>query len=186
MTPVYSGGRLLLIGLISDTHIPEAAPDMWPQVYEAFSHVDLILHAGDLHVLDVVDRLERLAPIYVARGNGDDGGAGRPVVPEDPRLRNSWIIDLDGFRVGMTHAFEFPEWPPYRTFDKMLDYSFGGPVDIVVCGHTHVSQVINYKGVLVVNPGSPMFPRNMQTSLGNIGYLELHRGRAQAWIEQLK
>ncbi|HEY8838218.1 MAG TPA: metallophosphoesterase family protein, partial [Dehalococcoidia bacterium] len=69
---------MLLIGLISDTHIPEAAPDIWPQVYEAFSHVDLILHAGDLHVLDVVDRLERLAPIYVARGNGDDGGAGRP------------------------------------------------------------------------------------------------------------
>src|SRR5690349_5027559 len=79
----------VLIGLISDTHIPEAAPDIWPQVYEAFKRVDLILHAGDLHVIEVVDRLERLAPIYVARGNGDDGGAGRPVVADDPRLRES-------------------------------------------------------------------------------------------------
>jgi putative phosphoesterase len=176
----------VLIGLISDTHIPEAAPDMWPQVYDAFRNVDLILHAGDLHVLDVVDRLEKLAPIYVARGNGDDGGAGRPIVPEDPRLRESWILDLCGFKVGMTHAFEFPEWPPYRTFDKMLDYAFGGRVDIVICGHTHVTEVTNYRGVLIVNPGSPMFPRNMQTSLGNIGYLELHPGRARAWIEQLR
>lgn len=175
----------MLIGLISDTHIPESAPDMWPQVYDAFRNVDLILHAGDLHVLDVVDRLEKLAPIYVARGNGDDGGAGRPIVPEDPRLRESWILELGGFTVGMTHAFEFPEWPPYRTLDTMLTYAFGRAVDIVVCGHTHVAQVMAYKGVLVVNPGSPMFPRNLQTSLGNIGYLEIAHGRARAWIEQL-
>ena len=39
---------------------------------------------------------------------------------------------------------------------------------------------------LIVNPGSPMFPRNMNTSLGNIGFLEISRGRARAWIEQLK
>jgi uncharacterized protein len=175
----------MLIGLISDTHIPEAAPDIWPQVYDAFRDVDLILHAGDLHVLDVVEKLEQLAPIYVARGNGDDGGAGRPLVPEDPRLRESWVLELGGFKVGMTHAFEFPEWPPYRTFERMMEYSFGGPVEIVVCGHTHVTMCESYKGVLIVNPGSPMFPRNMNTSLGNIGFLEISSGRARAWIEQL-
>jgi len=175
----------LLIGLISDTHIPESAPDIWPQVYDAFRGVDLILHAGDLHILDVVDRLERLAPIYVARGNGDEGGGGRAIVPDDPRIRESWILELGGFTVGMTHAFEFPEWPPYRTFAKMLDYAFGGPVDILICGHTHVTMVEHYKGVLIVNPGSPMFPRNMNTSPGNIGFLEIAHGRARAWIEQL-
>lgn len=176
----------MLIGLISDTHIPEAAPDIWPQVYQAFRNVDLILHAGDLHVLEVVERLEKLAPIYVARGNGDDGGAGRPLVPEDPRLRESWVLELGGFKIGMTHAFELPEWPPYRTFERMMEYSFGGPVEIVVCGHTHVTMCEVYKGVLIVNPGSPMFPRNMNTSLGNIGFLELAHGRARAWIEQLQ
>lgn len=31
------------IGLISDTHIPEARPQLWPQVFEAFSGVDYIL-----------------------------------------------------------------------------------------------------------------------------------------------
>ncbi len=35
------------IGLISDTHIPTAGSDLWPQVYEALRGVDLIMHAGD-------------------------------------------------------------------------------------------------------------------------------------------
>ena len=75
------------IGLISDTHIPEAGPDMPAQVYEAFRGVDLILHAGDMHIIDVLDWLEGIAPVLGARGNGDypsgvhqepAGSAGRP------------------------------------------------------------------------------------------------------------
>ena len=48
----------MLIGLISDTHIPEAASELPPQVYKAFRGVDLILHGGDMHVIDVLDWLE--------------------------------------------------------------------------------------------------------------------------------
>ena len=39
------------IGLISDTHIPEARAELWPQVYAAFEGVDAILHGGDIHCL---------------------------------------------------------------------------------------------------------------------------------------
>ena len=80
----------LRIGLISDTHIPEAMPRLWPQVFTAFRDVDCILHAGDIHDLSVIDQLSEVAPTYVARGNGDDGSGGRPVQPEDPRLREGW------------------------------------------------------------------------------------------------
>src|SRR3989304_6377645 len=78
------------IGLISDTHIPEAGRDLWPQVYDAFlggnpagPRVDLILHAGDMHVTDVLDWLEERVgvPVLACRGNGDDGGGGRYPVP---------------------------------------------------------------------------------------------------------
>jgi Calcineurin-like phosphoesterase superfamily domain len=51
------------IGLISDTHIPVAAKHLWPQVYEAFRGVDLIMHGGDLMVTDVIDWLEEIAPV---------------------------------------------------------------------------------------------------------------------------
>ena len=43
------------IGLISDTHIPEAMPELPGQVRTVFAGVDLILHAGDLHCLDVAE-----------------------------------------------------------------------------------------------------------------------------------
>ena len=175
----------MLIGLISDTHIPEAGPELWPQAYERMRGVDLILHAGAIHVLEVIDKLEAIAPIYVARGNGDDGGAGRPVVPEDPRLREAWAFSLEGFRVGLTHDLALPEWPPHRTLNTIMDHYFGGPQDIIVHGDTHVASVETLRGVLLVNPGSPMYPRNLNTRLGTIAFLELKDGHANAWLEQL-
>ena len=65
------------IGLISDTHIPEAIPELWPHVFDQFRDVECILHAGDIYDLSVLDRLESIAPVYAARGNGEDGSAGR-------------------------------------------------------------------------------------------------------------
>ena len=62
------------IGFISDTHIPEARASWWDQVYTAFQGVDLIFHGGDIHDLALLDELEKVAPIYAARGNGEDGG----------------------------------------------------------------------------------------------------------------
>ena len=176
----------MLLGLIADTHIPEAGPDLWPQVYERFrqERVDAILHAGDIHVLAVLDRLEQRVgvPVFACRGNGDDGSGGRPVCPEDPRLRPHWILEHHGFRIGLTHDCEASD---YRPVEAIMQYAFGGPVDIVVCGDTHVQMVELVRGTLVVNPGSPMFPRNMNTTLGTIGFLHLTDDTAEAWIEPL-
>ena len=52
------------IGLISDTHIPEARDSLWPQIADAFKGVDMIFHAGDIHDLWVLDELEKAAPVY--------------------------------------------------------------------------------------------------------------------------
>lgn len=43
------------IGLIADTHMPGSIDVLWPQVARAFEGVELILHAGDLHTLDIVE-----------------------------------------------------------------------------------------------------------------------------------
>ncbi len=69
------------IGLISDTHIPTAGRDLWPQVYDALRGVDLIMHAGDRHDPIVLDWLERLAPVMAVSGKGDYGGWKRPDMP---------------------------------------------------------------------------------------------------------
>lgn len=42
------------IGLIADTHIPEARDALWPQVFDSFRGVDAILHAGDVYDIGVI------------------------------------------------------------------------------------------------------------------------------------
>ena len=172
------------LGLISDTHIPEARPELWPQVFDAFTGVDLILHAGDIHDVRVIDQLARVAPIFVARGDGDDGNGGRPVQPEHPRLRPAWTLELAGVRIGITHALPIPEMPPRYTVASALDRLFPeGRPDVVVYGDSHVEAIDVVGGVLCVNPGSPTFPHNLDTQLGTIGFLEIEdrAPRASIW-----
>ena len=61
----------ICIGLISDTHIPRDVKMIPPHVKEAFKDVDMILHAGDIYLPEILDELEALAPVMAAIGNGD-------------------------------------------------------------------------------------------------------------------
>ena len=119
------------IGLISDTHIPEAMPELPAQIRQVFAGTALILHAGDLHCLAVLDWLGEIAPVLAARGNGDSGSGGRPVVPEDPRLQEAQVVRYHGWTVGVVHEVlnpvEMPHWPIERT----MQHYFGCHTDIM-------------------------------------------------------
>lgn len=177
------------IGLVSDTHIPEAGKELPPQLYEAFAKVDLILHAGDMHIIEVLDWLESLAPVVAARGNGD-GSSGRPPFPdEDPRVKYAHNLELGGLRVGLIHWFplpgEIPGIPPNDTLAAFMERHFGGPVDVVVCGDTHVARVDKHPGVLMINSGSPTLPNNLTPRLGTVAMLTIEGGVPSAEILQL-
>lgn len=173
------------IGLISDTHIPTAARELWPQVYDAFREVDLIMHAGDLMVPEVIDWLEEVAPVVAVWGNGDFGGWQRTVPPDDQRLSEAKVLSLDGLRIGLVHDLQLPEHPPLRTLEGQMSHYFGGAVDVIVRGSTHAAEITTVKGVLIVNPGSPTFPNHQSTRLGTIGFLDIEDGRVEASIVQL-
>ena len=174
------------IGLISDTHIPESMPELWPHVYEQFHDVECILHGGDIYHLSVIDRLSEIAPVYAARGNGDDGSGGRTVLPDDPRLKEAWLVEYNGFKIGLTHYIPMPESPPHLTVPKWIDRLFpDGRPDVLIYGDTHVEQIDVFDGVLCVNPGSPTFPHNLQLQFGTIGFLHLDGEKPRAEIHQL-
>ena len=61
----------MLIGVISDTHIPYRSRNIPSKVFEEFKNVDLILHAGDIEDLSVLDELEKIAPVKAVNGNCD-------------------------------------------------------------------------------------------------------------------
>jgi len=173
------------IGLISDTHIPVAAPQLWPQVYEALRGVGLIMHGGDLMVPAVIDWLEEIAPVMAVQGNGDYLGWERSIPPQDPRLSEAKVLSVDGLRIGLVHDLQIPESPPLRTLDGQMKHYFGGPVNVIVRGSTHAAEITTVKGVLIVNPGSTAFPDHQSARLGTVGFLDIERGRVRPSILQL-
>ncbi|MDP6316837.1 MAG: YfcE family phosphodiesterase [Pseudomonadales bacterium] len=166
------------IGLIADTHMPGSLDALWPQVVEAFQDVDCIFHAGDLHTLDIVEELDKLAPIYVARGNGDRG-----II--DDRLRDNWILEVEGVHIGLIHHLPSPERKSPEAIGMYIDRHFDRIPDAVIFGHTHFEGLYQIDRILCVNPGSPTLPRNQSVRMGTLGYLEVEQGRISASIHQI-
>ena len=189
------------IGLISDTRVPGGAKEVPPEVTASFQGVDLILHAGGIHVSGVLDWLERIAPVMaVGRVHGGQAERPTPLALEsenDPRVAELLVLPIEGHNVGMVNNLELdgfsddvlPGALGSHTFaegavPRMVNDFFGAQVDIVVFGRTLYAMVEEHQGVLFVNPGSPTLPRNLM-KLGNVALLELSPGERRATIIDL-
>ncbi len=154
-TPFRAGvplrdGLPFRVGVISDTHVPRRAKVIPDWVFEAFEGVDLILHAGDLTTLDVLDELARLAPVEAVAGNVDlMGGGGAAALP---RRR---VVDVAGVRIGLIHGDEGPG----RSTPERARLAFANATRAVVFGHSHQPFNELIEGVLMFNPGSATDPR---------------------------
>jgi putative phosphoesterase len=160
------------LGLISDTHIPEVAKELPPQIMEVFRGVDLILHCGDIYTLPVLDELERMAPVLAAMGDDDPY-----TVRQDDRVKNKHILKLEGRTLWLIHE------KPYLHIPASQQGGDDNP-DIVVFGHTHATSVQRRDGVLFVNPGSPTFLK-YQRGPGTVGILDIDSAEEQAVILHL-
>src|SRR5436305_10743884 len=136
------------IGVISDTHIPhfKKLPEA---IWEQFGEVELIIHAGDLSVLSVIDELETIAPVVAVQGNVEED----EVMLKLPVKRE---IVVGQCRIGVVHILgdshnrmrvarqEFPE------------------ARVVVFGHSHIPWNQDVEGQLLFNPGSATDRRRQQ------------------------
>ena len=162
------------IGLISDTHIPDVAKSVPAQVLEVFRGVDLILHAGDLYDVSVLDELQTIAPVLAARGDDD-------YAVRDERVQEVQQLVIDGLFLYLIHssqhwAKELIENPEKHDLDRTPD--------VVIFGHTHRDTVLKIGDSLLVNPGSATCPQ-YQNRLGTVAILDITEGKAEARIVQL-
>jgi len=130
------------IGVISDTHIPIRAKEIPAEILEAFKKVDLILHAGDLEELTVLEVLDSIAPTIAVQGNMDDYKVKRTL----PKKK---IIEVDDFKIGLTHGYGSPKGLVERVKAEFKS------VDCIVFGHSHNPYNQEEDGILLFNPGSP-------------------------------
>lgn len=129
------------IGIVSDTH-----GYFHPALVDDFEGVDLILHAGDVGDLGILDGLGAVAPVKAVWGN-IDGPDARRRLPEHERFA------IDGLNVWMTHI----AGRPGRWQQGMGEKLASEPPDVFVCGHSHilrVERVDDLGGMLYVNPGA--------------------------------
>ncbi|MFH1367881.1 MAG: metallophosphoesterase family protein [Elusimicrobiota bacterium] len=137
------------IGVIADTHyVPyKAAGFPLDKIKEIFDKTSLIIHAGDLTNLNMLEMLEDIAPVEAVCGNMDS-------FEVSMRVPKKKTVNCGGKNIGIIHGFGSPEEFP----QKLFGYFSGEKLDILIFGHTHLPFNKKVSGILCFNPGSPVKP----------------------------
>ncbi|MCD6499249.1 MAG: YfcE family phosphodiesterase [Deltaproteobacteria bacterium] len=134
-----------VIGVISDTHLDAATPDLMDALSAHLSDVTTILHAGDVTHPVVLDEIEAHGwRVLAVQGNMDL----HPGLASLPQIR---LLDFGGVRVGLCHGWG--RSGDIRT--RVLGRFNGDRPGIMVYGHTHQADDRVEAGVRFLNPGSP-------------------------------
>lgn len=164
--PLRGDGGLTLV-VVADTH---SAPHPDAARWIAAANPDLIVHAGDIGALRVLDDLGALAPVYAVRGNIDERA---------PDLADELTLDLlnasGGLAMRLVVLHIGQNGPRLRADARRLAHASGA--DLLVCGHSHVPFVGRDEGVVVFNPGS-IGPRRFRLPIV-FGVLEIAGGAMQ-------
>lgn len=143
-TTVVERGR---VGVIADTHC-RRADDLPEGVLAALAGVAVIVHCGDIGSVDLLARLEGVAPVVAVRSGGDEPADGVRLF-EGPRL-----IRAGRRLLGVVSHLEGP--PDSEAL-------FGTEVDGILTGTTHIAEIrplqaAGDRQLVLVNPGSPTLP----------------------------
>ena len=135
------------IGVLADTHIPTAARSIPKQVLRGLEGVDMILHAGDIARMSVIESLGRIAEVCAVCGNMDPAEV-RAALPA------TRVLQIAGRRIGLIHGSGAPGGLADRV-QRTLARAEGGNFDIIVFGHSHQAAEDRHGNVLRFNSGSP-------------------------------
>jgi uncharacterized protein len=155
----------VLIAILADTHLPRGQRRLPDRCVSLLSEADLILHAGDVSTLGVLEQLSAFsAPLHAVHGNVDE-----PALVE--RLPGELQLELEGVVLAMVH-----DAGPARGRLARLRRRFPR-ADAVVFGHSHIPLLEAACGFQIFNPGSPTDRRRQAQR--TIGLARIARGGAR-------
>jgi putative phosphoesterase len=154
---------MTLVVVLSDTHIRRGGKRRLPDAaYGFLDRADVVLHAGDIVVGEVLEELRGFAPVHAVLGNNDHELVG--LLPETE------VVDVGGVRIGMVH-----DSGPSTARAGRMRRRFP-EADVVVFGHSHIPwDQAGVDGQLLFNPGSPTERRAQPHH--TLGTIELVDGR---------
>ncbi len=133
----------LRVLLLADTHVPGRARDLPARVWDEVEAADLVVHAGDWVVPELLDELEARAARLVAVWGNNDGAQLRARLPEVAR------VELEGMRWGVVH-----ETGARARREERMRAAYPD-LDVLVFGHSHIPWDTDHEGLRLLNPGSP-------------------------------
>ena len=164
----------LLIGLISDTHVPSRAPHIPENILKDFKrrNIDYLFHLGDFTTLKAYRELiNAFGKEKGVIGNMDEDHELREMLPETIEF------ELFGKKIFMTHGMGGPNIVIKR-LNKRFDLS---PYDIIILGHVHRPYNEVWRdGKLYLNPGTPTDKRF--TDINSYGYLKISNDKVEPEI----
>lgn len=152
------------IGVVSDTHIPDRATALPKEVLQGLIGVDMIIHAGDIIDLMVLEKLKTICNNLVAvRGNMD------PFTSEK-KLPEKEIITAGKYKIGVMHGNGHPS--------KLIEFVSAAfkkdTPDIIIFGHSHAPCNEKRGNILFFNPGSPT--DKIFSPYNSYGIIEINEG----------
>ena len=130
----------MLVVVLADTHIPRRAKGLPEGLTQHLEWADMILHAGDLLVEDVLYELEAYAPVRAVKGNVDGW---------EVRLPETLEFEVGDIPVAMIH-----DSGPKKGRRNRMRRRFP-EARVVVFGHSHIPLLEDEDGLMLLNPGSP-------------------------------
>jgi uncharacterized protein len=131
------------IAIISDTHMPRGRRRLPDDCVARLRAADLIVHAGDLMRLSVLEELRELGEVVAIYGNVDDAEV-RAMLPATAEF------EAAGARIAVIH-----DAGPSRGRLARMRALFP-EADAVVFGHSHIPlHERDADGFQIFNPGSP-------------------------------
>jgi len=161
-----------LVGLVSDTHISSEALELPQGITDAFKEASVIIHAGDLVSLKVIEYLEKIAPVVAVHGNMDS----QEVRVRFPAMNSTVVFN---WKIGVVHDAGVL-WGKRGMRRIAQENGF----DVLVFGHTH-RAFLEAGPVIFINPGSPTEPFLPYLVKPSVGLLRVAPQRIEPSIIEL-
>lgn len=131
------------IGVISDTHLSRDNCELPGKLIAAFKKCDLIIHAGDLTDICVLEALNKIVKTEAVCGNMDSCNM-------NPKLEDKKIFNIEGKKICVMHGRGHPD----NLVSVLKNELFPEKPDVIIFGHSHNPKNEYIDGVLFFNPGS--------------------------------
>jgi putative phosphoesterase len=152
------------MAVLSDTHLRAKMPQ---ELLDLIKDADLVVHAGDFITRDIYDSVKASSKKLIAVQGNSDSADLKEMLPE------SEVFDVEGITFGVVHK---GRQGTDVTNMRYLALEMG--VKVLIYGHVH-SPVIDRTDVLLLCPGSPIFPRMAEPTMA---YVDVEGGQDKVSI----